>query len=184
MSLDLIGITLLIIFFIRGYMKGLIVAVFSVLAILLGVICALKLSEVFASWLKEEGIITSGWAQLLSYIILFVGVILLVRLIGKAIQSSMEAVMLGVANKVVGGLLYALVTSVVWSSLLWIGTKMMLIAPETIAASKTYTYFEPIAPWTFEHIGKALPFAKNIFTDLQQFFDGVNTTATEHVGTH
>jgi membrane protein required for colicin V production len=184
MTLDLIGITLLIIFFIRGYMKGLIVAAFSVLAVLLGAICALKLSELFASWLKEEGIITSGWAQLLSYVILFVGVMLLVRLIGKAIESSLEAVMLGLANKIIGGLLYVGITAVVWSTLLWIGTKMMLISPETIASSKTYEYFEPIAPWTYDRMGQLLPFAKDVFSDLSEFFDGINGKPASDVGTH
>ena len=184
MTLDLIGITLIIIFFIRGYMKGLIVAAFSVLAVLLGAICALKLSELFASWLKEEGLVTSGWGQLISYIILFIGVMLLVRLIGKAIESSLEAMMLGLANKIIGGLLYMGITAVVWSSLLWIGNKMMLISPETIAASKTYKYFEPVAPWTFERVGKLLPFAKDVFSDLSEFFDGVNAKAREDVGTH
>ena len=183
MTLDVIGVTLLIIFFIRGYMKGIIVAAFSVLAILLGALCALKLSHLFATWLLEKGWVTSGWAQLLSYIVLFIGVMLLVRLIGKAIQSSLEAVMLGLVNKIIGGLLYAFVTAVLWSSLLWIGTKMGLISPETIAASKTYTYFEPVAPWVYANIGRVLPFAKDIFSDLQQFFDSVNQVGPEHVGT-
>jgi membrane protein required for colicin V production len=183
MTLDVIGITLLIIFFIRGYMKGVIVAAFSLLAVVLGVICALKLSEVFGSWLLKEGYVSSGWAQLLSYVVLFVGVMLLVRLVGKAIETSLEAVMLGFANKVIGGILYMAIVAIVWSSLLWIGTKMTLIKPETMTASKTYTYFEPIAPWVFERIGKVRPFAKDVFGDLQEFFDSINTTATEHVGT-
>lgn len=184
MTLDIIGITLLIIFFIRGYMKGIIVAAFSVLAVLLGVICALKLSQLFATWMMENGWASSGWAQLLSYVVLFLGVMLLVRLVGKAIETSLEAMMLGFANRVIGGLLFMAITAVVWSSLLWIGTKMMLISPETIAASKTYTYFEPIAPWTFEHVGKLLPFAKDVFTKLQEFFDQVNQTNTGNVGAH
>lgn len=41
MALDVIGIILIVLFFIRGYMKGLIVALFSVLAILLGIVCVL-----------------------------------------------------------------------------------------------------------------------------------------------
>lgn len=61
---------------------------------------------------------------------------------------------------------------------------MMLISPETIAASKTYKYFEPVAPWTFERVGKLLPFAKDVFSDLSEFFDGVNAKAREDVGTH
>jgi membrane protein required for colicin V production len=184
MTLDIIGITLLIIFFIRGYMKGIIVAAFSVLAVLLGVVCALKLSQLFAAWLMEKGWVTSGWAQLLSYVVLFIGVMLLVRLVGKAVQSSVEAVMLGTVNRIIGGLLFMGITAVVWSSLLWIGTKMMLISPETIAASKTYTYFEPVAPWAFEHIGKLLPFARDVFDKLQEFFDTVNQGTTTNVGAH
>ncbi|MBL7717949.1 MAG: CvpA family protein [Flavipsychrobacter sp.] len=184
MGLDIAGLTLLILFFIRGYMKGLIVAAFSVLAILLGAVCALKLSEVFAAWLHREGIVTSGWGPLLSYLVLFTGVMLLVRLLGKAVESSLELVMLGFANKITGGLLYAGITAVIWSSLLWISSQMSLISPKTIAASYTYSFFAPIAPWVFAHVGAILPFAKDIFGDLQQFFDGINQTATEHVGTH
>lgn len=79
MALDIIGIILIILFFIRGYMKGIIVAAFSLLAIVLGAICALKLSHLLAEWLFKKGYITSGWGQLISYIILFLVVVVLVR---------------------------------------------------------------------------------------------------------
>ncbi len=184
MALDIVGITLIIIFFIRGYMKGIIVAAFSLLAILLGIICALKLSGALAAWLLEKEIITSGWAQLISYIVLFLGVVILVRFIAKLIEKSLQAVFLGLVNKLAGGLIYAFMAALVWSSLLWIGNQMHLLEPEAIAASKTYPYLSPIAPWVFDHIGKVLPFAKNIFADLQHYFDGVNQHLPEHVGAH
>ena len=51
MIIDILTITLVVAFFIQGYMKGVIVAIFSVVAFILGIICALKLSELLASFL-------------------------------------------------------------------------------------------------------------------------------------
>lgn len=184
MILDIIGVTLLVAFFIQGYRKGIIVALFSLLAIVLGIICALKLSQKLAGYLFATGWVTSAWGQLISYILLFIGVAWLVRLGGKYIQKSFEAVMLGLPNRIIGGVLYAFIAAFIWSSCLWLGNQAHMLTPETIAASKTYERFVPIAPWVFEHIGAVLPFAKNVFSDLQHFFNGVNQHLPDHVGAH
>lgn len=183
MVLDIISITLIIIFFVRGYSKGIIVAAFSVIAIVLGIICALKLSERLATYLFEEGIVTSGWAQLVSYVILFVGVIWLVRIIAKVIEKALDAAMLGWANKSAGGLLYSFLAVVVVSSLLWLGTEMKFLSADTIEESRTYAYIAPVAPWVAEKVGALWPMAKDVFTDLHEFFDNVNQYLPEHVDT-
>jgi membrane protein required for colicin V production len=162
-------------------MKGIIVAAFSLLAIVLGIICSLKLSHEFAAWLAAKNIVTSGWAQIVSFVVLFVGILFGVRLVAKALESSAKAMMLGWVNSGIGGLLYAFMAAVIWSSLLWLATQMSLISPETIAASKTYQYTAPLAPWTFEKIGAVWPMVKDLFADLQQYFSGVNKP--EHVDT-
>lgn len=182
MVLDVVGIAIIIVFFIRGYMKGFIIAAFSVLAILLGIICSLKLSHTLADYLLRKGIVTSGWAQVISYIVLFLGVVLLVRTIASAIEASLKLAMLGLVNRLAGGLLYVFLGAVIWSTFLWIFNQLHAITPETLAASKTYKWFSPIAPWVFDHIGKVLPFAKNIFADLQHFFGTVNQQLPDHVG--
>lgn len=183
MTLDVIGIILIILFFIRGYMKGIIVAAFSVLAILLGILCALKLSQAFSAWLLARGYVSSGWVQVVSYVVLFIGVFLLVRLVAKLLEKSVEGMMLGIVNKLIGGLLYAFLGAVLWSSLLWIGAKMHIISTETIAASHTYSWLSKLAPWFFEQAGKVLPFVKDTFSKLEHFFDTVNQKAGD-VGTH
>jgi len=180
MALDVVGIILIILFFIRGYTKGFIVALFSVLAILLGIIVALKLSHTLAAWLLAKGYVTSGWAQLISYLVLFIVVVLIARLLQKAV----EGVMLGTVNKLIGGLLYAFLGAVLWSSFLWIGSHMHIITAEQIAASKTYSWLSALAPWFFEQVGKLLPFAKDTFSNLEHFFNTVNQKLPDHVGTH
>lgn len=183
MIIDIIAITLIIIFFIRGYKKGIIVAAFSLLAIVLGIICALKLSERLASYLLSEGYVSSGWAQLISYVVLFIGVVWLVRVIAKAIESAVDVAMLGWVNKSIGGLLYAILAATVCSTILWLGREMQLLSETTIADSKTYEYIEPIAPWIADKVGMVLPFLKNVFADLQTFFNNVNEYLPEHVDT-
>ena len=184
MILDIVGVILIALFFIRGYMKGAIVAAFSVLAILLGIICALKLSQSLAAWLLEKGYITSGWAQVVSYIVLFIGVVLIVRLIAKLIEKALEGMMLGVVNKLAGGIMYAFLGAVLWSSFLWLGNRMNIITPETIAASKTYSWLSKLSPWVFEQAGKLLPFAKDTFANLEHYFDTLNNKPPQHVGAH
>lgn len=183
MVLDIIAIILIIVFFIRGYMKGLIVAAFSILAIILGVFCALKLSERLASYMLEQGWVTSGWSQIISYIVLFVGVMLLVRLIARAIESALKAAMLGWINKTLGGVLYMGIAVLVWSTFLWLGREIGVISPELIKESKTYAYIEPVAPWLADKVGMLVPMVKEVFADLEFFFDSVNTYIPTDVDT-
>jgi membrane protein required for colicin V production len=174
MALDIIGIALVLLFFIRGYMKGLVVAIFSLLAIILGIICSLKLSGTLATFLQKHGV-SSGWVQIVSYIILFIAVFLLVRLLAKAVESALKVSALGWLNGLIGGLIYAFMMAFIWSSFLWLASQMNLIKPETIAASKTYPFFSKLAPWLFEKIGVIWPMVKNIFGDLQHSFGNVNS---------
>lgn len=173
MALDVTGLIIIAVFFIRGYTRGFIVATFSVLAILLGILCALKLSQSFGAWLLEKGYTTATWAPMVSYLVLFTGVVLLVRMVAKMIKSAMSTLKLGELDKAGGGLLYGLAGAIVWSSVLWMGAKMNMFGPELIAASKTYPFMSQLAPGFFAGAGHLLPFAKDVFSNLSHFFDQV-----------
>lgn len=183
MSLDIVTLIVLVAFFIRGYSKGLIVAAFSVLAILLGLLVALKLSQSFAVWLLAHNYVSSGWAQVAAYIVLFIAVVVLVRLIAKVIEKAAEDMMLGTINKLAGGLLYVFLGAVIWSSLLWLGARIHFISPQTIAASKSYPWISELAPWFFRQAGKLMPFVQDTFTQLGHYFDTINAQPAD-VGTH
>ncbi len=183
MILDAIFLVFLILFLIRGYSRGIVVALFSVLAILLGVLGALKLSGTVSVLLFDGGSKGGRWAPLLAYVLVFTVIVLLVRMGAKLLQKSFEAVALGWVNRLTGALLYAFLISFVFSSVLWLCNQMGLIRPETKADSLTYGVIEPIAPKVFSLIGAFLPFAKHIFDDLSVFFDRVNQSIPPHVGT-
>jgi len=174
MILDVIYLISLLLFTIRGYSKGIVVALFSVVAIVLGGLGALKLSQSISALLFSDTQHAGKWAPLLSYIIVFLLIVWSVRLLAKWIQKSMEAVTLGWLNKLCGALLYAFLVTFIFSSLLWLFNKMGLINPDTKSMSKTFDIVEPLAPQVFTLIGVVLPFAKNVFSDLSLFFDQVN----------
>lgn len=184
MILDILFLILVILFLIKGYSRGLVVALFSVLALLLGVIGALKLSGSVAAALFDGGSEGGRWVPLVAYLVVFTVIVLLVRAGGKLLQRSFEAVALGWLNRLAGAVLYAFLVSFVFSSLLWLCNRMGLIGEETKEASLTYAVIEPLAPAVFSFIGIFLPFVKSIFNDLSGFFDQVNQSISPDVGTH
>ena len=179
MAIDIIYLLFLGLFMIRGYNKGFVVALFSFVAIILGVMGALKLSGSLSKVLFSD----SQWAPFVTYILVFILIVWLVRFGAKLIEKSFEAVALGFINKLSGAVLYGFIVSFVFSSLLWLLNQMGVIKPETRVESKVYALIEPFAPALFALIGKLFPFAQTIFRDLSHFFDHVNQKLPGHVDT-
>ncbi len=179
MAIDIIYLLFLGLMMIRGYNKGFVVALFSFVAIILGVMGALKLSGTVSRLLFND----SAWAPFVTYILVFVLIVWLVRLGARLIEKSFEAVALGFLNKLSGAVLYGLLVSFVLSSLLWLLNRMGVIQPDTRTSSRVYALVEPFAPWLFSLIGRLFPFAQTVFQDLSHFFDRLNQNLPGHVDT-
>jgi membrane protein required for colicin V production len=173
MIIDIIFAVLLVLALFRGYSQGLILGIFSFLSIIIGLAAALKLSAVVAGYIGEAVKVSEQWLPLISFIIVFIMVVLLVRLGARAIQKSIELVMLGWLNRLGGILFFVFIYTLVYSVLLFYGEEMKLISAETISQSKTWTYIRPIAPKVIDGIGTILPFFRNMFGQLQEFFGSI-----------
>jgi membrane protein required for colicin V production len=182
MIIDLVYVILLCIFLFRGYRRGLIIALFSAIALIVGVLGALKLSGTFANILVHESPSIARWAPLITYIAIFFLLVGLIRLGARVLQKSLEIVALGFFNRLAGAVLYAFLISFIYSGLLWICFKMQLFRPETIAGSKIFPLLEPLAPKLVSFIGKLIPFAQTLFGDLNHFFDQLNQKLPGYVG--
>lgn len=171
MFIDFIAIALVVLSIIKGIRKGLVVAVFSFLAFVIGLAAALKLSAVFAQYLQANTNISRRWLPILAFIIVFFVVALLVRLGAKLIEGGMKMVMLGWLNRVGGIIFYFFLYFFVFSIILFYATQLHLIKPETIQTSATYPIIYPVAPVIMDALGSVLPFFKNMFGELESFFD-------------
>jgi len=174
MILDIIVAVILILAAIKGYRQGLIVALFSVIAFIIGLAAALKLSVVVAGYIGKAVNISDRWLPIISFAVVFLIVVLLVRLGAKFIQKSVELAMLGWLNKIGGILLYAGLYILIFSILIFYADQLGFIKPETKNESVTYAYSEPWGPKLMEGLGKIIPVFKGMFKDLEDFFDGVS----------
>jgi membrane protein required for colicin V production len=174
MAIDLVFILLIILAIFKGYQRGLIIGVLSFVAIVIGLAAAIKLSTVVAGYIGKTIKVSEHWLPVVSFIIVFIIVVLLIRLGANAIQRTAEVIMLGWVNKLGGILLYAAIYTIVFSILLFYAAQIKLIQPETIQKSVTYSYIEPWGPKVINGFGSVLPIFKDMFQDLEHFFDGVS----------
>src|SRR4030095_15282083 len=115
MIIDFVFLILLVLSVIKGMSRGLVVAVFSFLAIIIGLAAAMKLSYIVANWLQHSFNTGKQWLPVLSFLIVMIGVILLVRWIAKLIQAAVNFSMLGWLNKLGGIAFYLLLYLSVYS---------------------------------------------------------------------
>ncbi len=174
MILDIVYAVLLVLAVFKGYRRGLIVAVFSFLAILVGLAAALKLSAVVAGYLGTATNLSSAWLPFVSFLVVFTGVVLLVRMGANAIESTVEVVMLGWLNRLGGILLYMAIYTLVYSIFLFYGKQLELIRPETVNASLCEPYIAPLGPKVIGAIGSLLPWFRDMFDELTEFFNTVS----------
>lgn len=174
MIFDIIVVIILILAVIKGYRQGIIVALFSVIAFIIGLAAALKLSVVVAGYVGQSVKISDKWLPIISFALVFLIVVLLVRLGAKFIQRTIEFAMLGWLNRLGGILLYAGLYILIFSILLFYADQLGFIKPETKTESVTYTYIQPWGPRLMEGLGKIIPIFKGMFNELEDFFDGVS----------
>jgi membrane protein required for colicin V production len=174
MLIDIIFAVLMVFALIHGHRRGLIAAVFSFVAVIIGLAAALKLSTFVANYLGHSVNVSNKWLPVVSFIIVFIVVVLLVRLGAKALQKLTETMMLGWINRLGGMIFYSAIYITVFSILLFYAEQLKIIKPETIRSSITYSFIHPWGPKAIDSFATLIPFFKNMFTELEQFFGGIS----------
>lgn len=173
MIIDIVFIVLLIMAVIKGWQRGLIIAVFSVIGLIVGMVAAMKLSTLVAEWLKDSTSISAKWLPVISFAVVFIGAVLLIRLGANLLEATLEVALLGWANKLGGILLYIIIYTMAYSVLLFYAAQLKLVSAETVQRSVTYAYIQPLGPWVIDGIGKLIPAFKDMFTELETFFERI-----------
>ena len=171
MFIDILFLLIIIAAIIKGYSKGLIVAIFSFAAVIIGLAAALKLSSLVAVWLQKSTSIAGYWLPFLSFAVVMIAVIFLVKMGAKFVEKTIQFAMMGWVNKLGGIVLYAALYTSLLSVALFFCDKMNLIKPETFATSKTYWFVQPWATKVIAAFGKIIPIFKDVFQQLENFFE-------------
>ena len=173
MFLDLIYAVIIVLAILHGYRRGLIVGLFSLAAVIIGLAAAMKLSIVADKYIGKVISISDEWMPVISFAVVFLIIVLLIRLGARAIEKTIQIAMLGWVNKIGGIIFYAAVYTVVFSVILFYAEQMKWLQPETINKSVTYSFVQPWGPKAINGFGSIIPVFKDMFGELEKFFDRI-----------
>lgn len=178
MSLDILLFIFLLLGFFQGFWKGFIDALFSLVGTFLGLVLALKLSAVVGGWLFTGEHVGSRWAVFVSFLLVFLAVVIGVRFLAGLAEGAARLLMLGLVNRIAGAVLQTFITAVMLSAFLYLLTLTGILSESIISASWFYPRLAPLAPKVFGWLGELMPFLKDMLHDLNQ-----SLSPEPHVGT-
>lgn len=174
MIIDVIYAIIVILAIFKGFRQGLIVAVFSLVAFIIGLAAALKLSSIVASYLGKAVKVSDEWLPIISFAVVFFIVYLLVRWGARVIEKTVNLTPLGWINKLGGAVFFLALYTTIFSVLLFFADQTRLIKDETKEKSVTYSFVQPWGPKAINGLGAVIPIFRNMFTDLEDFFGKIS----------
>lgn len=154
----------------KGYNRGLIVAIFSFVGLIVGLAAAIKFSAFVANWLSKNTHISLGWLPVLSFLLVLIVVVTFIRFTAGLLQKSVEFLFMGWINKVGGIILYAALFTMTFSVVLFYAVQLNVLTTQSIHSSKCYGFVAPWASYCINGIGKIFPIFKGLFTQLEAYF--------------
>jgi membrane protein required for colicin V production len=145
MLIDILFLGMMAIAVFKGIRNGLIVAIFSIVGWILGIIAAFKFADLAADYLKGSLNMSPTTLYILSFILVFLLVMLLVNLGARLVEKTVELAFMGWINRLGGIFFYVLLYTLIFSVMIYFAERVKLISDETIAASRVYPWVKPVA---------------------------------------
>lgn len=118
--IDIILSILLLLAAFRGFSNGFVAEVASLVALVLGVWGAIHFSHLTSDFIVETFNYNSKHLGLVSFLVTFVVIVILVHLVGKAVETIISAVALGFINRLAGILFGVIKSALILSVLLMV----------------------------------------------------------------
>jgi membrane protein required for colicin V production len=162
----------------KGLTKGLIVEISGLIALVIGIYGAIKLSEMVGLILEEQLNITSEYMPIIAWVTTFIVIVLLVNLIGKMVEKVVDMASLSFVNKLGGGLLrglkVALIVSLLLGSLNSLDEKMRILPDDLHDKSMLYAPVSTLAPTILPMI-QDNEWSKRIMKEAQELKEEVSS---------
>jgi membrane protein required for colicin V production len=181
MWIDIVLLILVIVGIVRGWQHGFIISVFITAAWILGIVGALKLCSVAATAMRDHFNWNNQYLPVIAFIIIFLLIAFVIYVLGKSLEKVIEVAQLGFINKMLGILLRVSVLILVFSLFIWLINQAQMISPETKTQSKTFHYLDQTANVSIHLVDQYLPALKNIFGDIEKFFEELSKQADKVV---
>lgn len=170
--LDLILLIPLILGAYTGYRRGLIMELVGIIALILAILGAFKLLHAGIEFLSRYIPEYSNFIPFIAFIGIFIGILILVNLLGKLTKRFLDLTILGTFDNFAGALIgifkWAFLTSIV----LWLSLQVDLKIPDQLTENSIlYPYIVELAPTVGEYLSAIFPFASDLFESIKDLFN-------------
>ena len=153
MILDIAVLLFVIYGFYKGVKEGFFVSVAAFLSFLIGIIAALKFSNVIKSYLYLKFSWDSTFMSILAFVVTFGLAIFIVHFIAKMVTEIFNAMYLGLFNRFFGGI-FEVLRVLLFSCLILalfekVNVNHVIVAAESLQLSKFYVFYSFIAEEVF-----------------------------------
>jgi len=130
----------------KGFSKGFVIEVTTLIALLLGIYIAINFSFYTSDLIREYFTIEEKYMSILSFAITFVIVVIIIMLLGRLLEKFIDMIALGFLDKLAGGVFGILKAALIISAVLLVintfDKNEKLISPKLKANSLLY---QPVA---------------------------------------
>jgi membrane protein required for colicin V production len=175
MKIDVLFLLFMVLAVFRGVRHGFIISVCSAIAIFIGLAAAMRLSASVAAHLSNSAHHPNRWLPALAFLLIFLGVVIVVRLGARLAEKAVDLALMGWLNKLAGVLLYAVIYTIILSVVLFYAVELRLIGPRTLSSSVTYPFIRPWGRVVIDEFGKFVPWFRGMFVRLEDFFGGFDS---------
>ena len=170
-TLDIILLIPLVFGAYLGFKKGLLLEIVSLVALVVAIIGAFKLLDFGMEVLQPY---FESWEQalpIISFVLLFVGILLIVNLIGKIVKKILDMTLLGGLDNFAGSVIGLLKWAFGVSLVLWLGESINIsVSADMAEGTYIYPIVASIAPFVVELISSYMPFIQDVFNQLKAQF--------------
>ena len=156
--IDIILAIILIYGLVKGFNRGLFVEIASLIALLAGVYGAIHFSYFIGDWLKAKVSWQGNIIQVVAFALTFLIILFGISLIGKIVTKMVNAISLGLLNKIAGGVFgvakIGLILSVIINMFGKVNDTVPFISKKTLEESVLYLPVNKFAPTIFPSILK------------------------------
>ncbi|MFP4525525.1 MAG: CvpA family protein [Bacteroidales bacterium] len=163
--IDLVFALILIWSAYRGFVKGFILQLSTLAALLLGIFGAIEFSDFTAVLLTETFNISANYLNIIAFAVTFIVIIIAVHLLARIIEKLVKAIALGFINRILGIIFgvakVAFVISIILVLVNKANEKYNFLPEEKTEKSLLYEPLSQFAPMIFPYLN---------FEDLQEDF--------------
>lgn len=153
---DVIVLIILLYGLMMGLIKGFIIEVAGIIALILGVMGSFKFARILEVSLNSYVDWSPKTIQIASFIILFIIIIYAVSLLAKMITKTLKIIALGIINRIFGGIFGLLKWCVILSSFVLVSQEIneiiTLIPDKTLKDSVSYNLLDKLGGFLFDWV--------------------------------